>query len=165
MRNWLLALALGVAQSAATDAAPAFFKDSILHIRDSIVVLNEKIHYYRDVRLEVKDDGDMRVVDGEALNPAQVDELAIAVYFTEPREVELFVKGHLSTPCMDATTSVTRVGDTFYVAVAENVWHTFDVCAQVQEPYELTLNLDVSDLVFGNYLVRVNDEEIELELE
>ena len=165
MNKWFLAVAFSVVQTTAIDAAPAFFKDSLLHIREGIVVLNEKIHYYRNLRLEMKDDGDFRVLEGEALNLASVDELSVAVIFTEPRQAELNIKGQLSTPCADAVTSVERQGDTFYVAVAENVWQTFDVCAQVLAPYDVTLELDVADLEFGDYLVRVNDEEIDLELE
>lgn len=165
MKNWLYAVVLGVVQSAVVHAEPALFKDSVLHVEDSIVVLDEQIHYYRNLQFLLKDNGDFRVVQGEALNLAQIDELSIAVYFTNPRQVELTVTGMLSTPCMDAVTSVKRQGDTFYVAVAENVWQTFDVCTQVLTPFEVSLNLDVSDLALGDYLVKVNDQYIELELE
>lgn len=165
MKNVISALALSLLQVTASNAAPAFYKDSLLQIKEGIVVLGEEIRYYKNLQLEMKSDGDFRVVEGESLSLAQIDELTVAVLFTEPVQVELLVQGNKSIPCVELESAVTREGDTFYVAVAERQLQTFDVCIQVLEPYELLLELDVADLPPGDYLVKVNRDVTEFTLE
>ena len=165
MKKLISAVALSLIQATTSYGTPAFFKDSLLTIKEGIVVLGEEIRYYRNLQMELKENGDFRVVEGENLALAQVDELAVAVLFTEPNQVELQITGHKSTPCIDLKTAVTREGNTFDFAVAESPQQTFDVCVQVLDPYELTAELDVSGLAKGDYRVRVNHDEIDFTLE
>lgn len=165
MKKLIAALVVSLLQATTSYGTPAFFKDSILSIKEGIVVLDNEISYYRNLQLELKDSGDFRVVEGEHLAPAEVTELSVTVLFTDPPQVELQVVGNKSTPCIDLKTAVTRTGNTFYFAVAESPQQTFDVCVQVLEPYDITTDLDVSDLGPGDYIVKVNDDEIDFELE
>jgi len=165
MKKLVAALAIGLIQATATNAAPALFKDSIMYIREGIVLLGEEIRYYRNIQMEVTDKGEFRAVQGEELQPAQIDELDITVLYTDPAQVELKVSGNMSTPCIDLVTAVRRDGNTFYVAVAELPWQTSDVCIQVLEPYDQLIDLDGTGLSAGEYLVKVNDKEIDFELE
>lgn len=165
MKKWISAVALSLIQATTSYGTPAFFKDSLLTIKEGIVVLGEEIRYYRNLQMELKENGDFRVVEGENLTLARVDELAVAVLYTEPKQVELQISGHKSTPCIDLKTAVTREGNTFYFAVAESPQQTFDVCVQVLAPYEITAELDVAGLGKGDYLVRVNAAEIDFTLE
>lgn len=165
MKKLIGALIVSLLQATTSYGTPAFFKDSILSIKEGIVVLGNEISYYRNLQMELKDNGDFRVIDGENLALAEVTELSVAVLFTDPPQVELQVIGNKSTPCIDLKTAVTRNGNTFYFAVAESPQQTFDVCVQVLDPYEVTVELDVSDLPLGEYLVKVNNDEIDFELE
>lgn len=164
MKKLIAALAISLLQI--TNAGePAFFRDSLLSIREGIIVLGEQIHYYRNLQMQLLEDGNFRVLDGENLALAQIDDLSVAVLFTDPPQVELQVSGHMSTPCNDLKSAVTREGNTFYVAVAESPHQTFAVCVQVLEPFEQTIALDVTNLGPGDYLVKVNEEFIDFTLE
>lgn len=164
MKKLIAALAVSLLQTTSA-GEPAFFRDSLLSIREGIIVLGEQIHYYRNLQMQLLDNGDFRVLEGENLALAQVDELAVAVLFTDPPQVELQVLGHMSTPCNDLKTAVSREGNTFYVAIAESPHQTFQICVQVLEPYEQTIPLDVTNLGPGDYLVKVNEEFIDFTLE
>ena len=165
MKKVLGALVISCIQATTSYGTPAFFKDSLLSIKEGIVVLGEEVRYYRNLQMQLKENGDFRVVEGESLMLAQVDEMEVTVVLTQPNQVELLVKGHKSTPCIDLKTAVTREGNTFYFAIAESPQQTFDVCVQVLDPFEISTELDTSGLAKGDYLIRVNDDEIDFEIE
>ena len=165
MKNWIGSLIISMVQTTATYGAPALFKDAVLTIDESIAVVDGEAHLYRNIRLAITPTGDFQVVDGEVSRLVEVNELAVAVFFTEPAEVELDVKGFKSMPCVDVKASVVRKDDVYYVAVSETGPDPLVLCAQVMTPFELTMPLDVTGLSLGNYRVVVNDQEIDFDLE
>lgn len=165
MKKLISALVVSLLQATTSFGEPAFFKDSVLFIKEGIIVLGEEIRYYRNLQMHLQANGDFRVLEGENLALAQVNELSVAVLYTAPARVELQVSGYKSTPCIDLKTAVKREGSTFYFAIAESPQQTFDVCVQVLDPYEITVELDVTGLAPGDYLVKVNNDFIDFDLE
>ena len=58
-----------------------------------------------------------------------------------------------------------RRDNTFFVVVGETPLQTLVACAQVTEPFDITLPLDVKDLPAGDYLVVVNGDEIDFTID
>jgi hypothetical protein len=166
MKNWIsgLLLAMGLA-SGAQAVESALYVDNVLTISDAIVMEGDKPRYYRDVQLEIAANGDFRVVDAVEKQLAYVEEIAVAVLFTDPPQVELNVVGYKSNPCVELNIAVTRKGNTFYVAVGETPLQTLVACIQVTDPFDIMISLDVRGLPVGNYQVIVNDQTIDFDLE
>jgi len=161
----MLCLLVSVLHTASAVAESALYKDNELTISAAIVMEGDKPTYYQQVRLQALPNGDFRVVDAVQQQLAYIEELSVAVFFTDPVEVELGIEGYLSNPCVDMHTTVARKGNTFYVAVGETPLQTLVACAQVTEPFEVTLPLDVKGLPAGDYLVVVNGDEIDFTLD
>ena len=165
MKNWMIGLLVGLLQTVAHAADSALFVDNVLTISDAIVMEGETPRYYRDVRLELTANGDFRVLDGVEKTLAYIEELAVGVFFTDPVEVELNVVGYLANPCIELNTAVTRKGNTFFVVIGETQLQTLLPCAQVIEPFDISMPLDVTGLPAGDYLVVVNGDSIDFTLE
>ncbi|MDO9478473.1 MAG: hypothetical protein Q7L07_17330 [Pseudohongiella sp.] len=149
--------------SAAADSV--LYKDNQLTISDAIVMEAGKTSYYRQVRLEALPNGDFRVVEAVEKQLAYVEELSVAVLFTDPVEVEVGIVGYMSNPCVEMNTTVARRDNTFFVAVGETPLQTLVACAQVIVPFNLTLPLDVKGLPAGDYRVVVNGDDIDFTLD
>ena len=160
-----LCLIVSVLHTASAVADSVLYKDNELTISDAIVMEGDTPTYYQQVRLQALPNGDFRVVEAVNKQLAYVEELSVAVLFTDPVEVELGIKGYLSTPCVQMHTTVARKGNTFFVAVGETPLQTLVACVQVTEPFEITLPLDVKGLPTGDYRVVVNGDEIDFTLE
>lgn len=158
-------LMVSVLQTAHAQRESVLYLDNELTINDAIVMDGDNTHYFKEVRLTMTDNGDFKVVDAIEKQLAYVNELSVAVSFTDPAEVELGVVGYKSTPCVELDIAVTRKGNTFFVAVGETPLQTLVACVQVTDPFEVTFPLDVKGLPLGDYLVVVNGDEIDFTLE
>lgn len=165
MKRWIIALCINVIQIVSANAAPALFKDNVLTLGDAIVVEGGNTRYYQDVRLSPTPSGDFKVLGAVERALATVTELTVTVIEIEPVQVEVGVTGYMANPCIDLTTAVTRKGDTFYVVVGETPLQTLVACAQVTQPFMLEIPLDVTGLPGGDYVVWVNGDDIEFDLD
>ncbi|MDO9518734.1 MAG: hypothetical protein Q8K97_05290 [Pseudohongiella sp.] len=161
----MLCLFVSVLHTASAVADSALYKDNELTISDAIVMDGDTPAYYRQVRLTVLPNGDFRVVDAVEKQLAYINELSVAVFETDPVEVELGIVGYMSNPCVELNTTIARRGNTFFVAVGETPLQTLVACAQVTEPFELVMPLDVKGLPSGDYLVVVNGDEIDFSID
>ncbi len=161
----MLCLIVSVLHTASAVADSVIYKDSELTISDAIVMEGDAPAYYREVRLQALPNGDFRVVDAVRKQLAHIDELSVAVFFTDPVEVEVGIEGYMSNPCVEMHTTVARRDNTFFVVVGETPLQTLVACAQVIEPFEITLPLDVKGLPAGDYLVIVNGDEIDFTID
>jgi hypothetical protein len=152
-------------QTASAQSDSVLYKDQELTIKDAIVVEGGQTQYFQEVRLAPTETGDFRIVAATEKQLAYVNELSVAVSFTDPVEVEVGVVGYKSTPCVELDIAVTRKGNTFYVAVGETPLQTLVACVQVTEPFDIAFPLDVKGLPVGDYLVEVNGDEIDFTLE
>jgi hypothetical protein len=162
---WVIFLLVSALQITSAVADSALYKDNELTISDAIVMGGDKPEYYRQVRLEVLENGDFRVIDAVEKQLAYIEELSVSVFFTDPVEVELGVVGYMSNPCVEMNTTIARRDNTFYIAIGETPLQTLVACAQVIEPFDITLPLDVKGLQAGDYLVVVNGDEIDFTLD
>lgn len=165
MKNWMIALLMNVIQVVSAQAAPALFEDNVLTLGDAIVIEGATPRYYQDVRLSPTPSGDFKVLGATEKALAMVTELTVTVIETEPVQVEVGVIGYMANPCIELNTAVTRKGSTFYVVVGENPLQTLVACAQVIQPYELEIPLNVKGLPSGDYVVMVNGDSIEFDLD
>ena len=165
MRNWMIALLINVLEIAGAHAAPALFSDNVLTLSDAIVMEGENARYYQDVKLGLTASGEFKVIDAVEKSLANIIELSVAVIETNPVQVELGVSGEMANPCIDLNTAVTRKGNTFYVVIGETPLQTLVACAQVIQPFDLEIPLDVKGLPSGNYGVMVNGDSIDFDLD
>ena len=135
MKNWMIALFFNVIQIVSAHATPALFSDNVLTLGDAIVVEGENTRYYQDVRLSPTPNGDFKVLGGVEKALATVTELTVTVIETDP------------------------------VQVGETPLQTLVACAQVTQPFELEIPLDVRGLDSGDYVVMVNGDSIEFDLD
>lgn len=164
MRKWTLGLIAGLMPLLAAAAEPVLFIDNMLRLDDVIVIEGESTRFYQQVQLEPSKDGNFKVVGGLEKSLATITETSVNVLQTTPVQVQLEVSGYMDTPCVQLETAVTRRGDVFYVVFAQTPLQTLVACAQVIEPFERVVALDVSDLGLGDYTVQVNDERISFRL-
>lgn len=164
MKKWMLCVLAVATPWFAVQAEPVLFSDNILSLGDAIVVEEKATRYYQQVQMELTKDGDFKVVSGVEKNLAAITDKQINILESLPVQVQLVVNGNMSTPCVELTTAVTRKDNVFYVAIAENPLQTLVACAQVLEPFQSTIALDVKDLGAGSYTVMVNGEPIAFSL-
>ncbi len=165
MRNWIIALLVNVVEIVSVNAAPALYSDNVLTIGDAIVLEGETTRYYRDIRLAATPNGEFKVIDAVEKSLANITEISVAVIETDPVQVEVGVSGEMANPCIDLQTAVTRKDNTFYVVVGETPLQTLVACAQVIQPFDLEIPLDVKGLPSGNYVVLVNGDSIDFDLD
>ncbi len=86
---------------------------------------------------------------------AYVDSVDVLLMESFPVQVRVHIQGNLPDPCSEVTgTQTTRSGNAFTIEliVARN---SAAMCAQVLEPFEQTVTLDVEGLPAGTYTVQV----------
>lgn len=165
MKNWMIALAMNVVHIMNAHAAPVLFVDNVLMLEDAIVIEGKNTRYYQDIRLSPTPSGDLKVLSAVEKSLATVTEISVAVLESDPVQVEVGVVGYMANPCIELNTAVSRKGNTFYVVVGETPLQTLVACAQVIQPFELQIPLDVKGLSSGGYLVMVNGDSIEFDLD
>lgn len=165
MREWTLGLMAALMPLLTAAAEPVLFIDNKLRLDDVIVIEGETTRLYQQVQLEPSKDGNFKVVGGVEKSLATITEASVKILESSPVQVQLDVSGYMDTPCIQLETAVTRRGDVFYVVFAQTPLQTLVACAQVIEPFERVVALDVSDLGFGDYTVLVNNQSIGFRLE
>ncbi|MDP1933071.1 MAG: hypothetical protein Q8L60_16585 [Gammaproteobacteria bacterium] len=164
MKDWLIGMVCSLLPLTVL-AEPALFLDNVLSIDEGIVVQGGETRYYSNIRLALTPNGDFQAIAAETKNLVHLDEISVAVIETNPVQVELEVVGSRSNPCIDVDTIVKRKGNHFFVVLTETPLQTLVACAQVIDPYQDTIPLDVKDLPAGNYQVLVNGMEIDFDLD
>lgn len=165
MRKSTLGLMAALMPLLTAAAEPVLFIDNKLRLDDVIVIEGETTRLYQQVQLEPSKDGNFKVVGGVEKSLATITEASVKILESSPVQVQLDVSGYMDTPCIQLETAVTRRGDVFYVVFAQTPLQTLVACAQVIEPFERVVALDVSDLGFGDYTVLVNNQSIGFRLE
>lgn len=162
-----LALACFLATGAvAVKAEPAIYRQGQLEIPYGITIDSSGDHYYRNIKLRTEADGALRIVRAVPRKLITLDELELDIVYGAAPKVELLVKGFKSMPCTTLEpVAVRRVNYTFHVVIAEGAPDPLALCAQVLDPVELTIDLDVTGLPAGEYEARVNNEPMEFTLE
>lgn len=156
-------LAVGIAPA---QAEPAVYRNGQLEISEGILVQPGGDSYYRDIELRTQPDGSMKIVRAQKRNLATLEELELNVVYSDEVEVELYVAGYLPVDCLDLEpVAVSRRGDTFHVLIARTPLDPLALCAQVIEPFDMTLTLDANHLEPGDYVVLVNNEPMEFTIE
>lgn len=105
------------------------------------------------------------IINGDvSANAAPIDSLVIETTEGFPVQKVVVVKGTLPNGCVYLNNPVQfRDGNVFYVTLDT---HTEgDVCTEALVPYEQRINLPVTNLPAGVYIVNVNGREITFELE
>lgn len=160
VKSAILSSAALVAMPILANDEPVVYSSQNLTIPHGVVVGNDGWTFYQDIRLEEQEDGTFVIAAAEDGVLAMVDS-AEATVSEDGDSVDVAVQGTLSTPC-DALMEpmVTREGDVFGVVLAQrDTLAENEACAQVTEPFETTVTLDVSDVEAGDYTVNVNGEE------
>lgn len=151
---------------ASVQAEPAVYKNGDLSIDASIVQLQGRDHFFKDVQMRTHTDGSLKLVYAEKRRLALLEELELDVVYGDGVEVELAVGGYLATPCADLEpTAISRQGNVFHVLVAETPPDPLALCAQVLKPFSLVIPLVTDGLEPGEYLVLVNNEPMEFTIE
>jgi hypothetical protein len=149
-------LALTCIATSALAEVPVF-RDQVLSIKEALVVTEAGTSYYADIKLQANPDGSFDLVQAERLALAHVDEVTVAVEESQRVQVKVRVTGYLPDPCTALEEpAVIREGSTFTIVLAQRVFQTFTVCAQVIEPFTVFVPLSVKSLPAGHYTVVVN---------
>lgn len=158
----LVLACFAAAGTAPAQAAPAIYRGGFLDIPEGIMIDDAGDHYFRNIKLRTEASGALRIVRAQPRNLITLEELELnQVYGAEPT-VELLVKGYKSMPCTSLEpVAIRRVNYTFHVLVAESGPDPLALCAQMLDPVELTIELDVTGLPPGEYEARVNNEPME----
>jgi hypothetical protein len=149
--------------SAAAQAEVPVFVDNELHL-DAVATMDESgNHYYRDVILHRDADGRFRVASAASRPLVSVRSveanLFAATGIDTKVQASVTVTGLTSVACVVLEKPAsTRVDKTFHVLLAETVMEPGAVCASLvaNQPFELSLPLDIAQLPAGTYTVDVN---------
>lgn len=94
---------------------------------------------------------------------ADVDEIEIYILESFPVQVNVVARGYLKDSCTEIDNVITRREDnTFLITITTS--RPYDKCAQVIEPFEEVISLDVFGLEAGVYAVDVNGKKNTFEL-
>lgn len=158
--------------SVALLAAPVFaevpvFRDQVLTIDNAVVYEKDGPAYYADIRMKANADGSFSVVDADRRNLANIAKAEIQISKSKPVQVAVQVSGILSVACVALEeTSLSRVGNTFNVVLAETNMPAGSVCMSLLAvtPFELDIPLSTAELPTGNYIVNVNGTVVQFSL-
>jgi len=160
MKKFAYTLLAGFTLIGAAQAEVPVYKDQELFIPGGVVVSNSGREYYGDIRLVANTDGSFSLADARQRNLAYVNDIAVDILESNPVQVIVAVEGDLSVPCVNLEQpGVYRDDDTFHIVLAETPIDPLALCAQVLVSYEVEIELDVSGLDAGEYIVNVNGEE------
>lgn len=141
---------------AVADEAPSF-QNNILKIPR--VDTPEQVGKYQNAEFELAPDGRWDLLQASEAKQAYVDEIEIKVLESFPVQVHVLVSGNLPTPCYQLGPINKRyVDNRFEITVNTTLLHTLVACAQVLQPFQTTISLDVYGLPEGSYAVYVNDK-------
>jgi len=153
-----LALIISVLGLQIANAQTAVYQDGMLTVPNIAVIEESGVKYYSDVQLQLQPDGNFKLM---TVQPQQslvtVDSVVANVSGALSVQVSLTVSGNKSVPCVSLLEpAIARSGSTFIVALAESTMGPAETCIAMIDPFETTINLNVSGLSAGSYDVDVN---------
>jgi len=165
MEKYILLIALlyglHISNSVAEDAPR--FDNGILTIPR--VDTPEQIGQYQNVQFKLSAEGHWELLAATPAFQALIDDITIQILESFPVQIHVQVSGNLPTPCRELGPIHQRFSDNFFeIAIHVTQLQTFVACAQVLEPFQTTIPLDVYGLPQGRYQVRVNDKSANFEL-
>ena len=147
---FLLFLENGLAQT-------ALFKDGILTIPHAAVTGEQGVDYFSDVQLQANSTGGFDLVAAEQQGLVNVESIAVNVMKSLPIQVAVVVTGYKSVPCVKLLEpGVFFEGGSFTIALAESKLGIAETCIAVIDPFETSIDLDITGLSSGTYSVEVN---------
>jgi hypothetical protein len=162
-----LVLACLLATGFSSAGETAVYKDGSL-LLDELISIDDVRgdRYLKQVHLK-NDRWGRFIIAGSQTRPlAMLDTVELEVLYGATVEVELQVIGNKRNPCVELEPVASRrVGDTFHVLIAETPQYLLMMCAQVLEPFELTVSLDATGLKPGDYRVKVNNEVLHFSID
>ena len=94
---------------------------------------------------------------GEAQQAPPADAIQVTITDTDLSSDSVTIRGEAPTPCNDLGSTIDPVGDTIEIRVWAEPLDDGETCAQVIEPFEITLGLETPD---SETPVTVNGEEV-----
>lgn len=166
MQSLKLLLAVATFTGTLAHAEPALFHNGVLSIPAVVTLDGDQVKYFGDVTLRQINDREFRLLEAGPRTLATIDSMSVTVIELDPVTVTLEVAGVFSDPCVSLEpVSVTRLDNKFYVAVAEVPPDPAALCLAAVVPFQAEIPLDVTGLVAGNYLVYVNGDVIDFDLD
>ncbi|MFK7862606.1 MAG: hypothetical protein AB8B95_00120 [Pseudohongiellaceae bacterium] len=155
---FLVFLENGIAQTAT-------FKDGVLTVPHAAVLKADGVDYFADIQLKSGEDGRFELLGADPRNLVDVESIAVNVQESLPIQVTVVVTGNKSLPCTKLLEPGIFTADgTFTIALAESKLGPAETCIAVIDPFETTINLDISALAPGTYSVSVNGVSSEFTL-
>ena len=157
-------LCAGLLAAPAVMAQPAVFDDGTLHIFRGAVVSSGSVAYYRDIKLDLNDDGDFTVSSADEQVLAEINTVGVLM---EPSTdyAEVMIDGWLSSSCKELDRPAVIMPNeeeeerVIHIVLAESQLDSGELCVQVVEPFSTTVELDLIDLEGGAYIIEVNGDE------
>jgi hypothetical protein len=165
MKVKTLMAVLGVCLAGMTNPAladPAVYRDGKMLIPTGATISANGQQYYKDVVLAADAAGKLQVVSATPLPPVYVDSVIPVVTENDDlRSVKLTIAGNKSVPCVQLQdAAVSYLNGVFTVLLAESVQGPAESCIAVLDPFEITIELDVTTLPAGTYKAIVNTKEV-----
>jgi hypothetical protein len=150
----------GLATTAMAD--PATYRDGKLVIPSAAAISATKQQYYADVVLVTDAAGKLQIESATPLPLVYVDSVIPAVTENDDlRSAKLTIAGNKSVPCVKLQDAAVSYKDgVFTVLLAESVMGPAESCIAVLDPFQVTVELDVSKLQAGTYKAVVNAKEV-----
>jgi inhibitor of cysteine peptidase len=92
----------------------------------------------------------------QAVGIAQVEGIEIEVMESFPVQVAVIASGHYPDSCTETGSITQRRNENLFSITIETIRDPDLLCAQVMEPFQESVSLDVLGLPAGTYLVDVN---------
>lgn len=166
MRSFKLLLVISALTGSLAYGETALFREGVLTIPGLVHLDGVNVEYYGDVTLQQVEGREFRLLEAHPRTLATINAMSVTVIELEPVSVTLELAGVFSDPCVSLEPiSVNRIDNTFYVAVAEVPPDPAALCLAAIVPFEVSFPLDVSGLGAGNYLVYVNGDVIDFDLD
>ena len=147
---FLLFLENGLAQT-------ALFRDGILTIPNAAVMKEQGVDYFADVQLHANSTGGFDLVTADPQSLVNVESIAVNVMESHPIQVTVVVTGNKSVPCVKLLEPGVFVeSGSFTIALAESKLGIAETCIAVIDPFETSIDLDITGLAPGIYSVQVN---------
>lgn len=159
MKHFTRSLLMALLPIGVLKAEPAVyvFEDAKLTIPDAVVIQYGRSSYFTNVKFEHTGNGVWRFAGGESSKLAHVADVEIVSEATVPPKVSVRLQGYKSLACVGLEApAIARQHKTFHIVLAETAVPDNVRCVSSIEPYEISVELDVSGLTRGTYAVNAN---------
>lgn len=167
LKPLILAAGCGLlAASAGVMADPAIYRDNVMVIDSGALINGSTQEYYGDITLQTDASGKLKITSATRLPLVYIDTVDAAVVEGDgERSVTLTIAGNKSVPCVTLKDpAISYKDEVFTVVLAETVMGPAESCIAVLDPFEIDVELDVSELDSGTYTVEVNGEASSFDL-